>query len=96
MGKPICLGDFTVMPNHDHSDSLDGGLVAIGSITASGTPSSTTYLRGDGAWETPSGGSMTWPSGAGIAVYAGSNAWGTSLTAPSGTIVGTSDSQASY
>ena len=56
--------------------------------------SSSTYLRGDGVWGTPSGGSMTWPSGAGIAVYSGSSTWGTSLTAPSGTIVGISDSQA--
>lgn len=38
-----------------------------------------------------SGGSMVYPS-AGIAVSTGS-AWGTSLTAPSGTIVGTTDSQ---
>ncbi|MDR3723304.1 MAG: hypothetical protein P4K83_02290 [Terracidiphilus sp.] len=39
------------------------------------------------------GGSMSWPSSAGIPVYGGSNAWGTSLTAPSGAIVGTSDTQ---
>jgi hypothetical protein len=44
-------------------------------------------------WQSVSGGSMTWPSSAGIAVYAGSSAWGTSLTAPTGTIVGTSDTQ---
>lgn len=30
--------------------------VAVAEITATGTPSSTTYLRGDGAWSTPSGG----------------------------------------
>lgn len=39
------------------------------------------------------GGGMTWPSAAGIAVYGGSSAWGTSLTAPAGTIVGTTDTQ---
>lgn len=39
------------------------------------------------------GGSMTWPAAAGIAVYAGGSAWGTSLTAPTGAIVGTSDTQ---
>lgn len=39
------------------------------------------------------GGSMTWPGSAGIAVYSGSSSWGTSLTAPTGTIVGTSDTQ---
>ena len=31
------------------------GKVAVGDITASGTPSATTYLRGDGTWFTPSG-----------------------------------------
>jgi hypothetical protein len=40
-------------------------------------------------------GSMTWPAAAGIAVCTGTpcTAWGTSLAAPAGTIVGTSDSQ---
>ena len=39
------------------------------------------------------GGSMTWPGSPGIAIYSGSGAWGTSLTAPSGTTVGTTDQQ---
>lgn len=30
--------------------------IAVGKINATGTPSSTTYLRGDGTWNTPSGG----------------------------------------
>lgn len=32
------------------------GPVAVGDITATGTPSASTYLRGDGAWETPAAG----------------------------------------
>jgi len=36
---------------------------------------------------------MTWPGSAGIAVYSGSSSWGTSLTAPTGAIVGTTDTQ---
>jgi hypothetical protein len=40
------------------------------------------------------GSGMTWPAAPGIAVYAGGSAWGTSLTAPSGAIVGISDTQA--
>lgn len=53
------------------------------------------YLREDGVWQTPSasGGSMTWPASAGVAVYAGSNAWGTSLAAPASALVGVSDTQ---
>ena len=69
-----------------------GDITTTNQVPAGG--SSSTYLRGDVVWGTPSGGSMTWPSGAGIAVYSGSSTWGTSLTAPSGTIVGISDSQA--
>lgn len=30
--------------------------VAVGDLDATGTPSSTTYLRGDGTWSTPAGG----------------------------------------
>ena len=43
------------------------------------------------SWGAAGGGSMTWPSGAGIAVYSGSSTWSTSLTAPTGTVVGTTD-----
>lgn len=39
------------------------------------------------------GGSMTFPSGTGISVVTGGAAWGTTLAAPAGTIVGTSDTQ---
>jgi len=34
------------------------------------------------------GGSMTWPSSAGIAVYSGSSSWSSSLTVPTGSLVG--------
>jgi hypothetical protein len=45
------------------------------------------------SWVANGAGSQTWPAAAGIMVYAGSSTFGTSLTAPSGTIVGTSDTQ---
>lgn len=63
----------------------------VGKISATGTPSSTTYLRGDGSWQTITIPAQVYP-GAGIAVSTGS-AWGTSLTAPTGAIVGTTDTQ---
>jgi len=63
----------------------------VGKISATGTPSSTTYLRGDGSWQTITIPAQVYP-GAGIAVSTGT-AWGTSLTAPSGSIVGTTDTQ---
>ena len=63
----------------------------VGKISATGTPSSTTYLRGDGSWQTITIPSQVYP-GAGIAVSTGT-AWGTSLTAPTGAIVGTTDTQ---
>ena len=38
---------------------LNNNCVSIANISASGTPSSTTYLRGDGVWSTASGGGVT-------------------------------------
>ena len=62
----------------------DTGTVTVAMLSATGTPSSTTYLRGDGTWATVS--AMTYP-GAGIPNSTGS-AWGTSYsTTGSGTVV---------
>lgn len=61
----------------------------VAKISATGTPSVSTYLRGDGSWASIP--SQVYP-GAGIAVSTGS-AWGTSLTAPSGDLVGTTATQ---
>ena len=60
------------------------GTVAVAGINATGTPSSTTYLRGDATWATVA--AQVYP-GAGIANSTGS-AWGTSYsTTGSGTVV---------
>ena len=58
-------------------------------LNATGTPSASTYLRGDNSWATVS--AQVYPA-AGIAVSTGT-AWNTSITAPSGAIVGTTDTQ---
>ena len=62
----------------------DTGTVTVAMLSATGTPSTTTYLRGDGTWATVA--AQTYP-GAGIANSTGS-AWGTSYsTTGSGTVV---------
>jgi hypothetical protein len=38
---------------HDHTTTARGGNIPIGGIATTGTASSSTYLRGDGAWNTP-------------------------------------------
>jgi hypothetical protein len=38
---------------HDHTTVAKGGNVPIAGISATGTASSTTFLRGDGSWNTP-------------------------------------------
>ena len=61
----------------------DSGTVTVTMISATGTPSSTTFLRGDGTWASSA---QVYP-GAGIANSTGS-AWGTSYTTSgSGTVV---------
>jgi len=60
----------------------------IGTSTYVLTSNGTTAL-----WAAPSGGSMVYPSGTGIAVVTSGSSWGTTLTAPSGAIVGTTDTQ---
>lgn len=42
---------------HNHTNSAGGGQIPVGGINATGTASSSTYLRGDGTWATPTGGS---------------------------------------
>ena len=58
----------------------DVGNMAVTSVTGNskylGTNASGTY----GIFDLPSGGSMTWPSAAGIPLYSGSSSWETSLS----------------
>ena len=48
-------GDITVSGS-GATWTIDNSVVTVAKISATGTPSATTFLRGDGAWETPSSG----------------------------------------
>ena len=63
--------------------------LSVSKLNATGTASSSTYLRGDNSWVAIP--AQSYPA-AGIAVSTGS-AWNTSLTAPTGALVGTTDTQ---
>jgi hypothetical protein len=67
---------------------LPDGSITPADIAATGTPSSTTYLRGDGVWSTVSGGVTSATAGNGIAVSASTGAVTFSAAAPSFNTVG--------
>jgi hypothetical protein len=48
-------GDITVSGS-GATWTIDNSVVTVAKISATGTPSATTFLRGDGSWSTPSGG----------------------------------------
>ena len=55
-----------VNATHTHADNANGGQLGLTALSATGTPSATTYLRGDNTWATVSGGSGSIVGGAGI------------------------------
>lgn len=54
-GVGTCTNQFARALNDNAAPTCAG--VAIADLTATGTPSATTYLRGDNTWATPAGGS---------------------------------------
>jgi hypothetical protein len=75
------------------NSDLPAMTATVGGAVPTPPNNTTTFLRGDGTFASP-GGSMTYPSGTGIAVVTSGTSWGTTLSAPTSTIVGVSDSQA--
>jgi hypothetical protein len=61
----------------------------VGQISASGTPSASTFLRGDGQWATPAGGSGTVTSVGGTGTVSGLTLTGTVTTSGNLTLGGT-------
>jgi hypothetical protein len=87
-GFPITLGSTSIAASST-TTAVTGLSVNGVSLTTGG--SSTAFLNGAGAYTTPAGSGMVYP-GAGIPLSTGS-AWGTSYAAPTGSIVGTTDTQ---
>jgi len=55
-GKAADAGHQHALSTHGHTSSSTGGQLGLGALATTGTASSSTYLRGDGTWSTPSGG----------------------------------------
>lgn len=52
-GKAADAGHQHPLAAHNHTSANQGGQIPVAGISASGTASSATYLRGDGTWDTP-------------------------------------------
>jgi len=97
------LGSIANSQLTNSSVTVNGTAIALGAsgtVTATatnaltiGTGLSGTSYNGSAAVTIANSAPMTYPSGSGIAVVSSGTSWGTTLTAPSGTIVGTTDTQ---
>ena len=93
--KMTAAGTFSLDTNTYLTTATAASTYApIFTLTTTGTSGAATYSGNVlNIPQYAGGGSMTWPAAAGIMVYAGGSAYGTSLTAPAGAIVGTTDTQ---
>ncbi|HYM76914.1 MAG TPA: hypothetical protein VE377_13130 [Candidatus Dormibacteraeota bacterium] len=90
---PVAISEYigSVFDNGSYKERLTAAAKTFNvPVTINGTLTVTGTCTGCGGG---SGGSMTWPSSGGIAVYGGSSAWSASLAAPGSGIVGVSDTQ---
>jgi hypothetical protein len=94
-GNQINAGEVTTEQAASVFATLKNGAASLNELLPAQTGNSGKYLTTDGSnasWASVSAGSMVYP-GAGIPVSTGT-AWNTSKTAPTGDIVGTTDTQA--
>ena len=66
---------------------IASGSVTVGTISATGTPSASTFLRGDGSWNAPAGGVTSLAAGNGITVSGSTGAVTVSQDIYTGTTV---------
>jgi hypothetical protein len=71
---------------------IAGTSLPVASINASGTPSASTFLRGDGSWQSPAGGVTSLAAGNGITVSGSTGA----VTVSQDVYTGTSAGNTSY
>jgi hypothetical protein len=86
------FGSNSILSASHASQSLSSLYSLSSSYALSSSYSLSSSYALSASWA-PSAGSMIYPSGSGIAVVSGGNSWGTTLTAPSGDVVGTTDTQ---
>lgn len=56
VGKAADAGHQHPLVAHDHTTANKGGQIPVGGLSATGTASASTYLRGDGSWTIPAAG----------------------------------------
>ena len=79
-------GDGSSITNLNAS-ALSSGTVNVNRLASSGTPSSSTFLRGDGAWETPDGATLFNTATNGVSLVDGGGSIGLGTTNPVGNAV---------
>ena len=79
-------GDGSSITNLNAS-ALSSGTVNVNRLASSGTPSSSTFLRGDGAWETPDGATLFNTATNGVSLVDGGGSIGLGTTNPVGDAV---------
>ena len=79
-------GDGSSITNLDASN-LSSGTVNVNRLASSGTPSSSTFLRGDGVWAAPSGAALFNTATNGVSLVDGGGSIGLGTTNPVGNAV---------